>query len=78
MKEGVQAGAAGGLSGFKLADFSRPQDVMAINWRGLPMPLDELVRHQKKVIHPVKDVDRPEHEREVRSFFKQLRLPAPL
>lgn len=62
-----------GAGGFKIADFSRPEDVMAINWRGLPMPLTELVRHQKKVVHPVKDVDRPEHEQEVRTFFKQLR-----
>jgi hypothetical protein len=38
------------------------------------MPLAELVRHHKKVIHPVKDVDRAEHEREVRSFFKELRV----
>jgi len=59
--------------GFKLADFSRRDDVMAINFRGLPMPLEELVRNGKKVIHPVKDVERTEHEQEVRSFFKARR-----
>lgn len=62
-----------GAAGFKLEDFSRRDDVMAINFRGLPMPLEELVRYQKKVVHPVKDLQRPEHEQEVRSFFKARR-----
>ncbi len=59
--------------GFKLADFSRLQDVMAINFRGLPMPLEALVRYGKKVVHPVKELDEPEHEREVRAFFREVR-----
>lgn len=62
-----------GAAGYKLRDFSRQEDVMAINFRGLPMSLEELLRHHKKVVHPVKDLERPEHEREVRAFFKQLR-----
>ena len=62
-----------GAAGFKFADFSRPQDVMAVNWRGLPMPLEELVRRGKKIVHPVKEIDRPEHETRVRAFFKGRR-----
>jgi hypothetical protein len=60
-------------AGFKFMDFSDPDQVMAINWRGLPMPLEELVRRGKKVVHPVKEPDNPLHERDVRSFFRQRR-----
>ena len=48
-------------------------DVLAINWRGLPMPLEELVSRNKKIVHPVKDKD-PAFEAGVRDFFQKRRL----
>ena len=57
----------------KLGDFSKRDQIMAINWRGLPMPLEELVARQKKVLHPVKDPQDPQMEIEVRAFFRAQR-----
>jgi hypothetical protein len=62
-----------GAAGFGLADFSDADQIMAINWRGLPMPLDELVRRKKKLVHPVKDPADPAHEAAVRAFFRARR-----
>lgn len=61
-------------AGFRLLDFSDADQVMAVNWRGLPMPLDELVRRGKKVVHPVKVPGEPEQEREIRAFFRERRI----
>ncbi|MCF8095712.1 MAG: hypothetical protein K9J79_10175 [Desulfobacteraceae bacterium] len=61
--------------GYKFEDFSDKEHVMAINWRGLPMPLEELVLRRKKVLHPVKDPEDPNHEKHVRAFFAQYRIP---
>lgn len=62
-----------GASGFRLKDFSDRDDIMAINWRGLPMPLDELVKRKKKLLHPVKDPKDDSHENMVRQYFSKLR-----
>lgn len=62
-----------GAAGFGLADFSDADQIMAINWRRLPMPLDELVRRKKKLVHPVKDPADPALEAAVRAFFRELR-----
>ncbi len=60
-------------AGYRLADFSDREQVMAINWRGLPMPLDELARLGKKVLHPVKEPSDPTHETSVREYFRHRR-----
>jgi len=60
-------------AGFRMKDFSDRDDVMAINWRGLPMPLDELVQRNKKLVHPVKDPKNPDHEKSVRAYFQGIR-----
>lgn len=60
-------------SGYSMHDFSDEADVMAINWRGLPMPLEKLAFLSKKIVHPVKDVDDADHERRVRAFFRARR-----
>lgn len=62
-----------GASGFRLKDFSDPEDIMAINWRGLPMPLEELVARRKKLLHPVKEPSDVYHEQKVREYFKTIR-----
>ncbi len=43
-------------------------DVLAINWRRLPMPLETLVSRNKKIVHPVKDDDLTV-EPTVRAYF---------
>ena len=63
-----------GAAGLKLKDFSDRNDIMAINWRGLPMPLDELTQRKKKLVHPVKDPENQSHEIEVREYFRAIRL----
>lgn len=62
-----------GAAGFKLKDFSDTEHVMAINWRGLPMPLNELTRRRKKLLHPVKEPHDDTHEPKVREYFKEIR-----
>ena len=58
--------------GFKLSDPDSENNFMAINWRGLPMPLEEIVTKNKKILHPVK-LKEQQQEREIRNFFKILR-----
>jgi hypothetical protein len=60
-------------TGHKLEDFSRPDQILAINWRGLPMPMEELVARRKKIVHPVKEPNDPAHEIVVRNFFSARR-----
>lgn len=62
-----------GASGFKFKDFSDAEDIMAINWRGLPMPLEEIKQRGKKIMHPVKDPKNKSHEHIVRSYFRDFR-----
>lgn len=64
-------------AGFKLADMPETDDVMAINWRGLPMPVDDLVSRNKKIVHSVK-TDDPITEASIRAYFRRRREAAPL
>lgn len=63
-------------AGYQMKDFSDQSDIMAINWRGLPMPLIQLAALGKKVVHPVKDVHDASLEKQVRAFFLARRQPA--
>jgi hypothetical protein len=58
--------------GYRLSDLTGSSDVLAINWRGLPMEPDELVRQGKKIVHPIKDSD-PSFEPRIRKFFHERR-----
>lgn len=62
-------------AGYKLSDLPADRDVLAINWRGLPVPLDALVAHNKKIVHPIKDDD-PSVEPAVRAYFRERRARA--
>ena len=62
-------------AGYRLSDLPRDGDVLAINWRGLPMPPEALVASRKKIVHPVKDDDLSV-EPKVRAFFRERRLGA--
>ena len=59
-------------AGYRLADLPEDDDVLAINWRGLPMPLEALVSRNKKIVHPVKSEDATV-EPTVRAYFRQRR-----
>ena len=57
-----------------LADFSRKDDIMAINYRDLPMSVEDLLNHKKKIVHPIKDPNDPAMETNIRNFFSKHRL----
>ena len=61
-------------AGYRLSDMPEDSDVLAINWRGLPMPLEALVSRNKKIVHPIKDDDLAV-EPKVRAFFRHRRQP---
>ena len=62
-----------GAAGYRLADMPADRDSLAINWRGLPMPLEALVSANKKIVHPVKTAD-PTTEAQVRAYFRRRRM----
>jgi hypothetical protein len=59
-------------SGYCLSDKPEDCDILAINWRGLPMPLEALVSSNKKIVHPIKDGDGV-LEADVRAHFRKRR-----
>lgn len=61
--------------GYRLSDLPDDNDLLAINWRGLPMPVEELVSRNKKIVHPVKDADLAAEPR-VRAYFRKRREDA--
>jgi hypothetical protein len=62
-------------AGYRLADLPEGRDILAVNWRGLPMPLDAIVSRNKKVLHPVKTEDATV-EPMVRDYFRRRRVRA--
>ena len=59
-------------AGYRLSDLPEERNVLAINWRGLPMPPDVLVSLKKKIVHPIKDDDLTV-EPAVRAYFQSRR-----
>jgi len=57
--------------GFCLSDPTPERDPLAINWQGLPMSPEELVRRGKAIVHSVRDGRYGEAA--VRAFFSALR-----
>jgi hypothetical protein len=64
-------------AGYRISDLPEERDVLAINWRGMPMPLEVLVERKKKIVHPIKDDDLTV-EPTVRAYFQSRRGPAPI
>lgn len=60
-------------AGYHLADFGRPEDPMALRWRGLPSHPNELLDNKKLVTHSVKSWDILK-EPEIRSIFRAARV----
>jgi hypothetical protein len=59
-------------AGYHLADFGRPEDPMALRWKGLPSHPDELLANKKLVTHSVRSWGTL-MEPEIRSIFKAAR-----
>lgn len=59
-------------AGYRLSDLPDGHDVLAVNWRNLPMSVEALVSRKKKVVHPVKTEDLSIEPR-VRAYFRTLR-----
>jgi hypothetical protein len=59
-------------AGYRLSDMPEDDDILAINWRGMPMAPEMLVSKSKKIVHPIKDDD-PTVEPGVREFFQRRR-----
>jgi hypothetical protein len=59
-------------AGYRIADFSRPDDPMAVKWRGLPCHPDELLANKKLVTHSVRSWGTL-GEPEIRAIFRTAR-----
>jgi hypothetical protein len=59
-------------AGYGLSDMPETDDILAINWRRVPMAPEMLVSKNKKIVHPIKDDD-PTVEARVREYFQSRR-----
>ena len=59
-------------AGYRLSDMPEDDDILAINWRRVPMAPEMLVSKNKKIVHPVKDDD-PTVEPRLREYFQSRR-----
>jgi hypothetical protein len=59
-------------AGYRIADFARPEDPMAVKWRGLPSHPDELLANKKLVTHSVRSWGTL-GEAEIRAIFRTAR-----
>jgi hypothetical protein len=60
-------------AGYRIADFGRPEDPIALAWKGLPAHPDELIARKKLVTHSVKSWESLK-ESEIRSIFRAVRV----
>ncbi len=60
--------------GYKIGDFARPDDPLAIAQNYLPISKEEIVKQNKTLIHSLKKGMDGESEEELRKFFKSLRV----
>jgi hypothetical protein len=59
-------------AGYRIADFARPDDPMAVKWRGLPSHPDELLANKKLVTHSVRAWGTL-NEADIRAIFRAAR-----
>ena len=60
-------------AGYRMADFGRPEDPMALIWKGLPSHPDDLLARKKLVTHSVRSWEGL-GESEIRSIFRAARV----
>lgn len=59
-------------AGYRIADFGRPADPIALAWKGLPAHPEELLARKKLVTHSVRSLESLE-EAQIRNFFREAR-----
>ena len=59
-------------AGWRIDDFSGDGQPLAVVWKGLPWPVDEITRRAKKIVHSTKDHG-DVREADVRRYFAELR-----
>jgi hypothetical protein len=59
-------------AGYRIGDFGRPEDPMAVKWQGLPSHPDELLANKKLVTHSVRSWGALD-EAEIRAIFRAAR-----
>jgi hypothetical protein len=59
-------------AGYRIADFARPEDPMAVKWQGLPSHPDELLANKKLVTHSVRAWGSLD-EAQIRAIFRAAR-----
>jgi hypothetical protein len=59
-------------AGYRIADFARPEDPMAVKWRGLPAHPDDLLANKKLITHSVRSWGTL-REPEIRAIFRSAR-----
>jgi hypothetical protein len=59
-------------AGYRIADFGRPADPMALKWRGLPAHPEELLANKKLVTHSVRSWENMTED-EIRGIFRAAR-----
>lgn len=59
-------------AGYRIGDFGRPDDPMALKWRGLPAHPDELLANKKLVTHSVRSWENMTED-EIRGIFRAAR-----
>ena len=59
-------------AGYRIADFGRPEDPMALKWRGLPAHPEKLLDSKKLVTHSVRSWENMTEE-EIRGIFRAAR-----
>lgn len=62
--------------GWRIDDFARDGQPLAVVWKGLPWPLEEILEREKSIIHSTKDHDGL-RENDVRQFFAGRRAVVP-
>ena len=60
-------------NGFKIADFGRPNEPLAISHKCIPIKKEEIINNNKQIIHSVKMGKNGENEDEIREYFKRIR-----
>jgi hypothetical protein len=60
-------------AGYRIADFGRPEDPMALKWKGLPSHPVELIANEKLITHSVRSWESL-RESEIRGIFKAARV----
>lgn len=62
-------------AGFRIEDFGRPADPMALKWQGLPAHPADLLAAGKLITHSVRSW-RELEERQIRDIFAAARRPS--